>query len=981
MSFSIVSALALLMTLGEIFLNNGNFKTHYADHEAPQAIELMRKSCRMILENEDIKQLSPDALISLVKQGIERQETKIKEQVKNYCDKQDFEFRKLNDPGMEPPACDKNEALAAIQENLPKLVSPISEPLQIFKDFDVKDAVELYDFICSPTPTATPPTKVSIKEVLEFYNKAVAEALSVDLNQFNQPILPQSSLIYSADGRKVIGEIYSKEGRRTWVPFSQIPDVVKHAFISAEDKNFFKHTGVELRGVLRGFIRYMKDKTIVGGSTLTQQVVKNLVLSNDITLERKVKEMMIATRLEKFLTKEKILEIYLNLINLGRNSWGIQTATENYFGEERFVSSLGLNEASFLAGVTHSPNRYEPEFNKDKIKERQQFVLKEMMENGYITEEQMNAVNTDDLKFIDRKILQSSYFHKAVEEDIQKRLDPVDAQQGGLYLFSTQIPSVQKAMEKALQERLFQFELSKGRLKWNGPLGNMLDKEAKEMDVFELGEFHDPRFWTEKLKRFKALYHDVHWSLAVILDINREQTLVGVMDDEGKPVITNLYRNYKTRWGSEAIRSLKVGDVIFVELTDKVANLRIPPQVQGAAVAMEAKTGKVIALTGGFSFHDSELNRAINSFRQPGSTVKPFTYLAALNQGIQPDEILPNNYIRFAPIYIPGARKIRRNMKCNAWSVRNYSSGGASSMTLRRGLETSNNRVTAHLLKRIWPSDPELSLNMVRDIMIDFGIYADPQDCYPLILGSDETNVVKLAAAYAAIANGGTWVEPHFLDTKKNAGLLQVAPRQKQIFSVDKVSMFQLRSILAGAVTRGTGYALRDFSGYVAGKTGTSSSFNDAWFMGFSNDVVVGVWIGYDNGSRTDGKTDLGDGGTGGSLAAPVAKEVFAEAFKYYPPTPLLDNPPAGVSLYEMDGVTEAFRGGYAPRTTYDDWNTRDRRYNNDYNDDFYTDPDPWEDSGFYFNDDPIYEDPEERTTPISPRAGRAIETGAGGLF
>lgn len=975
MSFSIVSALALLMTLGEIFLNNGNFKVQYALHEGPEAIELMRKSCRMIMEDEDIKKLSPDALIGLVKQGIERQEAKIKEQIKAYCDKEALEFRKMNDPGIEPPQCNQTEALAAIQETLPKLVSPLSEPLQIFKDFDMKDAIELYDFICSPTPSEHPPTKVSIKKVLEFYNKAMKEALAVDLNQFNQPVLPQSSLIYSADGKEVIGEIFTKEGRRTWVPLSQIPDVVKHAFISAEDKNFFSHSGVELRGVLRGFIRYIKDKEIVGGSTLTQQVVKNLALSNDITLERKVKEMIIATRLEKLISKEKILEIYLNLINLGRNSWGIQTATENYFGEQKLVSELGLNEASFFAGVTHSPNRYEPEFNRTKIKERQQFVLREMKENGYITEEQMNSVNPDELKFIDREILQSSYFHKAVEEDVKKRLDPVDAEQGGLYLFSTQIPSVQKAMEKALQERLFQFELSKGRLKWKGALGNILSKDPEDMDVFEMGEFHDQRFWMGKLERFKALYQDVHWSLAVVLDIDKQRTLLGVRTEDGKSVTTNLYRNYKTRWGKEAVRSLKMGDVIFVELEDKRANLRVPPQVQGAAVAMEAKTGKVIAVSGGFSFHDSELNRAIHSFRQPGSTVKPFTYLAALNQGIQPTEVLRNSYIRFEPIYLPGAKKIRRNMKCNAWSVRNYSTGGASHMTMRRGLESSNNRVTAHLLKSIWPSDPEFALNLVREIFMDFGVYEKPQDCYPVILGSDETNLLKLSAAYAAIANGGTVVEPHFLDVKKNAGLLKVEPKEKQIFSVDKVSLYQLKNILAGAVSRGTGYALRDFSGQVAGKTGTSSSYNDAWFMGFSNDIVVGVWVGYDNGAKTNGKTDLGDGGTGGSIAAPIAKEVFTEAFKYYPPTPLLDNPPEGVSLYNMDGVTEAFRTGYQP--SYGSLTPPPDGWNDSYEDQY---SDPWNDSGFYFNDDPIYEDPEENRS-LSPRADRAIREGSGGLY
>ncbi len=981
MSFSIVSALVLLMTLGQIFLKDGDFKRHFAPHEVREAVDLLRKSCRMIMDEEEIKALSPDTLMTIVKQGIARQETLVEKQVDAYCEKQSLEFKKLNGPDEIAPSCDRAEALVAIQDSLPKMASPLSEPLQIFSEFDIKDAVQLYDFLCSPEPVDLPPTRVSMPQVLELYNKTMSEALSVDLNAFNQPILPQSSLIYSADGREILGEVFGKEGRRSWVPLTRIPDVVKQAFISAEDKNFHHHNGVELRGVLRGFIRYIKDKEVVGGSTLTQQVVKNIVLSNEVTLERKVKEMVIANRLEKLVNKEKILEIYLNLINLGRNSWGIQTATENYFGDSKSVSELGLNEASFLAGVTHSPNSYEPEFQMEKIIERQQFVLREMKENGYVSEEDLQKVDPTSLPFIERKVLQSSYFHRAVEEDIKRRLDPVDAEQGGLFLFSTQIPAIQKAMEKALQEKLYQYELSHGKIKWTGPLGNMIKKDPQDMDIFEIASFHDQNFWLERLERFKALYQDVHWPVAVVLDINRDQILIGLKNSAGEAITTELYQNYKTRWGKEAIGSLRMGDVIFVGENKKNYALRVPPTVQGAAIAMEAKTGRVIALTGGFSFHQSELNRAIHSYRQPGSSVKPFTYLAALNQGLQPDQVLPNASIRLDPIYLPGERKIRRFMKCNAWSVRNYSNSGPSHMTMRRALETSSNRVTAHLLKAIWPSDPEMSLNYIREIFMDFGIYEKPQECYPVILGSDETNLLKLAAAYAAIANGGTLVEPHFLDEKRNAGLLKLIPQQKRIFSVDEISLFQVKNILSGAVTRGTGTALKSFSGKVAGKTGTSTSHNDAWFMGFSNDLVVGVWMGYDNGS---GEKAVLKGGTGGGLAAPVAKEIFEEAFKYYPPSSILDNPPAGMSLYDVGGYIESFRGNSYSGVRYDIQPETPRISDSE-----------WNDRGFYFDDDLNYEDPDEievrnyernpqsreRRRQISPEADRAIREGSGGLY
>lgn len=973
MSFSITAALALLMTLGQIFLNNGEFKTRFEPHETAEAISLLRSSCRMVMADDDIKSMNPEALLTLVKAGIQRQNQKIEKAVASYCEEKTLEFRKLN-PGEEAPNCNKDEALAAIQEKLPKMVSPISEPLQIFTDFDINDAIQMYDFLCAQNPSDEVPTKLNLSEVLDFYNRAMSDSLSVDLNQFNQPVLPRASLIYSGDGKQLIGEVFQNEGRRHWVPLNQIPEVVRHAFISAEDKNFYSHSGVELRGVLRGFLRYIKDKTIVGGSTLTQQVVKNLVLSSDVTLERKVKEMIIATRLEKLVSKDKILEIYLNLINLGRHSWGIQTATESYFGTETFVSQLGLNEASFLAGVTHSPNRYEPEFNFDRIVSRQKFVLREMKENGYITEEQQTTTNPADLKFVKRKVLQSSYFHRSVEEDINKRLDPYDAKHGGLYLFSTQIPSVQAAMEKALQERLFQFELKKGRLKWSGALGNLLPKAESELKVSDWAEFQNPRFWTTQLKKFKTLYSDIHWEMAVVLDKGQNGKIqMGYVNSEGKPQFAPLYTKYKTKWASQALRELKNGDVIFVTpLKDSVA-LRVQPQVQGAAIAMEAKTGKVLAVSGGFSFHDSELNRATHSMRQPGSTVKPFTYLAAFNQGIQPNQVLRNSSIRFPPIYLAGEKKIRRNMKCNSWSVSNYSSGGASQMTVRRALETSNNRATAHLLKSISSYDPEYSLNLVKDIFVDFGVYEKPQDCYPVILGSGETSLVKMAAAYAAIANGGTLVEPHFLDESLNAGLVKKSPKARQIYTVDPVALFQVKNVLKGAVERGTGFALREYAGLVAGKTGTSSDYNDAWFMGFSNDIVVGIWVGYDNAS-SEGKRGLGSGGTGGSVAAPIAKEIFEEAFKFYPPTQLLDQVPAGVKLYTENGYQEAFRDGYSPSF-----------YNNN---SMYTEYEAEDDStygdSFYFPEDSSSDlDPyeEQRNKIKSEKARRAVERGQGGLY
>lgn len=919
MSFSIVDALTLLMTLGQIFLNNGEFKPSYTMEEAPQAYEMMRASCKMVMQDEDIKKTSPAALITLLREGMNRYDKKLEEMVQNQCATQTMSFQKTHDPSEKAPECDRSQAILEIQNQLPKLASPIGKQLEIFSDLSMRDAIQLFDFICADQPSGEFPKTISLEKVLASYNKAMSEALGVNLEVFRHPILPQSSLVYSYDGKEVIGEVYKKENRRTWVPLKDIPQVVRQAFVSAEDQNFFTHKGVELRGVLRGFMRYMKDKKIEGGSTLTQQIVKNVVLTNEIKLERKIKEMIIATRLEKVLNKDQILEIYLNLINLGRHSWGVQTAAHNYFGKDKMVSDLGLNEATFFAGITHSPNRYEPEINAANIKERQSYVLRRMYEDGFINETQLKETDSDKLAFVDREVLISSYFHQAVEEDLKKRVNENTIKEGGLFIFSTQIPEIQKVMEASLQDRLWHYENTNGRVVWSGPLGNILKDSTKDVTV---------EMWSRKIDRFQKLYSDVHWNVGVVLE-ESPNLEVGLKIDGEATSLPLTVGTKKSGWAADVRSKLKTGDMVFVAVDEnkKSASLRVPPKVQGAAVAMEAKTGKVLALVGGFSYEMSQLNRVTNSFRQPGSTVKPFTYLSALQRGFQPDYIVRNAPIAFDPIYIPGEKRLRRNQKCNTWTVSNYSNNSSGSMSLRVGLETSNNRVTARLLKEMYPSEPEFALGFVRNTMMDFGLYENPMECYPVILGADETNLIKLAAAYGAIANGGTLVEPYFIDVTRNAGLLEKLPQQKQIASADPVSLFQLKNIMGGVVRRGTGFALKDFKDLVAGKTGTSQAYNDAWFVGFSNDIVVGVWVGYDNGLDADKRRNLGSAGTGGSLPAPVAKAVFDAAFKIYPPTPLINNPPGGLELVKNGSFVEAFRLG----AFSDHSQNRPSIYNEDY--------------------------------------------------
>ncbi len=912
MSFSIASALALLLTLGQIFLMDGQFQKLDPRYDRDKAITQLRNACHMIMEQDVIKVMNPQQIIADQKSGTVYQQEQVEKELKGLCLKEKIDYIKTHGKGSKPPECDMDalkEKLLAEKGQSSK--GALDGGLEVFKDFTMTDAIALYDYLCAPNPTDSIPEKLDLDKVLAIFNSSVDEAVNADLSKLSEPSLPQSSLIYSLDGTEELGEIYSKENRRTWVPLNQIPDVVKQAFLSAEDKNFYSHKGVELKGVLNGFLRFIEKGVVIGGSTLTQQVVKNVILSSDISLERKIKEMMIASRVEKSYSKDEILEVYLNLINLGRNSWGLQKATENYFGD-KYVSDLGLKEAVFFAGITHGPNLYEPDLYMTRIQKRVPYVLKEMRENGYITKEQEESVDPTTLKFTPRKVVHSSYFHQSIQTELEERLGKDAANKGGFYLFSTQIPSMQKALEKGLQQQLYDFEEGKGRLKWKEPLGNLINRDFNDLTLEEQAIFADERQWSKRLLNFRSLYQDVQWPIAVVLNKDSDGTLMGILKLDGTTDFKNLHHS-RQGWADQAYRSLKIGDVVFVDFNDNTVSLRTFPTVQAAAVVMEAKTGRVLALTGGFSFHQSELNRALHSIRQPGSTVKPFTYLSALTRGIQPDQIIANAPVYFDPIHIPGERKIRRFRKCNAWSVRNYSSGGPASMSLRRGLETSNNRVTARILKLTEPGNHELGLEYVRNIFQDFGIYDQPEDCYPIILGSQETNVVRMARAYAAIANGGTLVEPHYLDTEKNSGLIQKAPESRPIFSVDPVALFQLKNILGGVVERGTATVLKEYAGYVAGKTGTSTSYNDAWFVGFSNDIVVSVWVGYDNGNENGKKRILGGGGTGGGLAAPIAKGVFEESFKIYPKTSLLSNPPPGVRLYRENGIIESYRDGYAP--------------------------------------------------------------------
>ncbi len=927
MSFSIISALTVLLTLGQAFNGNGQFVREFKLDQKAEVMQALQSSCQMLMEDENMKLMNVPMVVQVMKNGLERYEKKRKEAVEAYCERVRSEAvaASQENPSAagateEVPVCDEGEALTAFETEHAAEFESMSKQLELFQGFDLKDAIQLYGAICSPPFSENLPDVVRLDELIKSYNRLAAEALDTDLSQFNNFKLPQSSFVYAADGETVVGEIFGEEGRRTWVPLNKMPPLLKQAFISAEDQRFREHRGIDRNGILRGFVKYMQsspdNKRIEGGSTITQQVLKNTVAGTEVSLDRKVREMILAVRLEDQLkNKDKILEIYLNLIFLGRNSWGVQMAAQNYFGPKQKVADLNLGQIAFLAGITHTPNSYEPGRPTKNIRERQSYVLGRLRDDGFITQEQMDEALKAELKFIERRPVKTSYFQHAVTAEVKKRVKP-QAQESGAVYHSTQSPVLQAVTEASLQEQLARYEMRNNLVEWNGPLRNLAPKIPVQPQAVEIPGLTsaptplvplEPQTsslafsmaeeeWSSRLKVIQAQYQDIHWKVAIVLKNNRDEGIrIGVNTDEGPVTAKMAIADVGNEWAGGVRSKIREGDVVFVTPYKERFALRVPPVVQGSAVVLEAHSGKVLALAGGFSVHFTEYNRALNSMRQPGSTVKPFTFLAALQQGLQPDTIVPNS-----PIYFD---KVER--RCNAWRPKNYDDNGPEYMSLRRGLETSSNRVAASLLKGMNPEDPVSALNLVRDISSDFGLYENPYDCFPFILGSDETSLLKLTAAYAAIANGGKYIEPHFLDEVKSAAQIQRPLLTRKIKTVDAISLFQLKHLMTGVVLDGTARELKDLNGekgelLVAGKTGTSSGYNDAWFVGFSDKIVVGIWMGYDERRALKG--------TGGTLAPVIAKDIFAKAFETYSPKDLLKAPPKGTEFIELDGQLESIR-------------------------------------------------------------------------
>ena len=783
----------------------------------------------------------------------------------------------------------------------------VTGDVKAFKGLDFNDLFTAYKQFCKNETVANSP--IDLGEVIEFYNKAL-----VDLPDDSKLKTLRPSGAYTVlDGKgERFTEVFDADNRRIWVSLSDIPESVQKAFVTAEDKRFYEHKGVDERGIIRAFISNLgASGRPQGGSTITQQVAKNLLVGDDVTYERKIREMIMASRMERVLSKGEILELYLNAIYLGRGSWGVEMASRSYFGKP--AKELSLTEGAMLAGLAKGPNYFNPERNPDRARERLGYVLGRMKADGAISETQLKETQgkLPPLVALER-VRKDTGFHFVDQIARESKTLGVEAlTSGAAVVHSTLRPDIQRAAEAALQDGLARYEANSGRARFRGPETNLTDAISK------LGNMTGKPSWQQALESARLPLADVHWTPAIVLGVGKNGLRVGLADGRTLPL-------------SAGSAKLALNDVVYVRVssgktnnannTGARADLRIRPEVQGAAVVLDNNTGAILAVAGSFSYPLSQLNRATQAQRQPGSTLKPFTYLAALRKGLQPNTMVRDQPVTLPPITSSGYSQpsiMYDPYEKDAWTPKNYSGGGGGIMTMRRALENSKNLVTANMLNGPIDYSPQESLKRVCELTQEAKVYKDCVPYYPFVLGAQPARLVDFAAFYAAIATEGARPTPHVIESIEQSGktVYRNTNQTTWLGGGDRVAFYQLKSMLQGVVARGTANAMRNLSPYVGGKTGTSDDENDAWFIGFTNEVTIGVWVGYDN---AEGKRrTLGPGMTGAKVALPVFEPIVEAVWKSYAARTAL-SAPSLVAGRQMAAVSiEYHTGQQVPPQTF----------------------------------------------------------------
>ena len=695
------------------------------------------------------------------------------------------------------------------------------------------------------------------------------------LSNYQPPI---SSRVYSNNG-KLIAE-YALE-KRLFIPFDSIPKKVINSFLSAEDKNFFNHPGVDAKGIIRALIKNLKNvagnKRLEGASTITQQVAKNFLLTNEVSLNRKIKEAILAFRIERAYSKERILELYLNQIYLGQGTYGIAAASLEYF--DKSVKDLNYNESALLAALPKAPSKYDPYKYPDVAKYRRNLVLKNLENNNYISKNEFNSFKDSKIKLKRRKIEivnEANSYTEEVRRAIKEKYGFKKLYSEGLSIRTPLDVAYQTQAINSLRNGIEAYDKRHG---WRGALTNKF-KNSK---------------WEDKLKKFK-LDPTLNWKKAEILKINNSginfQTLNGI-----KGMISSQKLNWVKNTKKTIYDQFEIGDIILVKKENNLWNLKQYPKVNGGIVVIDPYNGNIKALVGGFNFKSSEFNRVTQAKRQPGSAFKPIVYAAALENGYS-----PNSIILDAPFVESQGTGLKN------WKPENYGKKFYGPSTLRKGIEYSRNLMTVRIAK-------SLGLNKILELSNKLEIYEDIPELLSVSLGAAETSLLNLTSSYASFVNGGKKITPNLinriqdrrgktifkLENKKCIGCDKflnnseefptIKYNNKKIFSEE--TAYQITSILEGAVKRGTAKKLRDLKVPIAGKTGTTNNNYDAWFIGFNSNLVIGVYVGFDN-PKTLGKYE-----TGSKVALPIFKNfiknaLFKEDFKEF-------KIPKGIYLTSLD--------------------------------------------------------------------------------
>ncbi len=749
-----------------------------------------------------------------------------------------------------------------------------------------------------------------------------------DYSQLQDYEPPVMTRVHAADG-SLLAE-YAKE-RRLYLPIQAVPKLVINAFVAAEDKNFYQHPGIDIYGIMRAGVLYVENygssRRPQGASTITQQVAKNFLLTNEVSFERKIKEALLALRIERTYSKQKILELYLNEIYLGFGAYGVAAASLLYF--DKSVHELSIEEAAYLAALPKGPNNYNPFRKHDEAVARRNYVIDRMAEDGYITAEAAEKARKAPLNVTVRPtgahIFAAEYFAEEVRRYLYDNYGEKKLYEGGLSVRTTLDPKLQIAARKTMLNGLVNFDESTG---YRGAI-TRIDVSAD---------------WGAKLADVKSLSDVDPWRMAVVLQVDDQSARIGMQParDPGGAVVKE--REYGivalegVKWAKPANgpskpiqkvgQVLAPGDVIYVEPMEQQGQYRLRqvPEISGAMVVMDPHTGRVLAMVGGFSFDQSQFNRATQALRQPGSSFKPVVYAAALDNGYTPSTIVMD-----API------EIDMGAGGGIWRPENYGGKFFGPSTLRFGLEESRNVMTVRLAQ-------DIGMPLIAEYAKRFGVYDELPPYLSYALGAGETTVLRMVTAYSMFDNGGRRVIPTLIDriqdryghtiykhdTRECQGCdatkwdNQPEPtlidRREQV--IDPMTAYQITSLMEGVVQRGTATVVREVGKPIAGKTGTTNDEKDVWFIGYSPDIVCGVYMGFDK------PRHIARLATGGHLAAPIVKDFLKIALADKPPIPFAV--PPGIKLIRVNArngmragpgdpkvILEAFKPGTAPPDNY----------------------------------------------------------------